>query len=49
MIIHSSNDETVHMENGYSRYFEKFGKDDRFVFKLYSDRGHAYPVNSEAE
>lgn len=47
MIIHSSDDPTVFAENGYDRYYEKFSDDDRFVFKMYSDRGHAYPVNSD--
>lgn len=47
MIIHSSDDATVHTENGYGRYYEKFGNNERFVFKLYEDRGHAYPVNSD--
>lgn len=47
MIIHSSDDETVHTENGYGRYWDRFGKDDRFVFKMYSDRAHSYPINSD--
>ena len=47
MIIHSSDDPTVFAENGYDRYYEKFSDNDRFVFKMYSDRGHSYPVNSD--
>jgi len=47
MIIHSSDDQTVFTENGYGRYYEKFADDERFVFKMYHDRGHAYPVNSD--
>ena len=47
MIIHSSDDPTVFAENGYDRYYEKYSDDDRFVFKMYSDRGHSYPVNSD--
>ena len=47
MVIHSTDDPTVFTENGYGRYYEKFANDDRFVFKLYSDRGHSYPVNSD--
>lgn len=47
MIIHSSDDPTVFAENGYDRYYKKFSDDDRFVFKMYSDRGHSYPVNSD--
>ena len=48
MVIHSSDDPTVFAENGYDRYYEKFANDERFVFKMYSDRGHSYPVNSDA-
>lgn len=47
MIIHSSDDPTVFAENGYDRYYEKFSDNDRFVFKMYSDRGHSYLVNSD--
>lgn len=48
MVIHSSDDPTVFAENGYDRYYERFADDERFVFKMYSDRGHSYPVNSDA-
>lgn len=48
MIIHSTDDPTVYAENGYDRYYEKYANDDRFIFKMYSDRGHSYPVNSDA-
>lgn len=48
MVIHSSDDPTVFAENGYDRYYERFANDERFVFKMYSDRGHSYPVNSDA-
>ena len=47
MVIHSTDDPTVFAENGYDRYYEKFADDDRFVFKMYTDRGHSYPVNSD--
>ncbi len=47
MVIHSLDDETIYTENGYGRYFDRFGKDNRFVFKMYSDRAHSYPVNSD--
>ncbi len=47
MVIHSSDDPTVYAENGYDRYYDRFSDDNRFVFKMYSDRGHAYPVNSD--
>ena len=48
MIIHSTDDPTVFASSGYDRYYEKFANDDRFIFKMYSDRGHSYPVNSDA-
>ena len=48
MVIHSSDDPTVFAENGYDRYYEKFANDDRFIFRMYHDRGHSYPVNSDA-
>ncbi len=47
MVIHSLDDETIHTENGYGRYYDRFGDDDRFVFKVYTDRAHSYPVNSD--
>ena len=47
MVIHSTDDPTVFAENGYDRYYEKFAGDDRFIFKMYTDRGHSYPVNSD--
>lgn len=48
MVIHSTDDPTVFPRVGYDRYYERFAEDDRFVFKLYTDRGHSYPVNSDA-
>ena len=48
MVIHSTDDPTVFPRVGYDRYCERFAGDDRFVFKLYTDRGHSYPVNSDA-
>lgn len=47
MIIHSTDDPTVFPRVGYDRYYERFANNDRFVFKLYTDRGHSYPVNSD--
>lgn len=47
MIIHSSDDKTVLTENGYGLFKEKFDNDERFVFKMYTDRAHSYPVNSD--
>ena len=48
MVIHSSDDATVFTENGYGKYYEKFADDARFVFKMYHDRAHSYPINSDA-
>ncbi len=48
MVIQSSDDPTVFASSGYDRYYEKFANDERFIFKMYSDRGHSYPVNSDA-
>lgn len=48
MVIHSTDDPTVFPRVGYDRYYEKFAGNDRFVFKMYTDRGHSYPVNSDA-
>ena len=47
MVIHSIDDPTVYTESGYGRYYEKFAEDERFIFKMYTDRGHSYPVNSD--
>ena len=33
---------------GHGQADKKFANDDRFIFKMYSDRGHSYPVNSDA-
>ncbi len=40
MIVHSERDQTVPMKYGYDLYFEKYGTDDRFVFKSYKNRDH---------
>ena len=48
MVIHSTDDETVFAANGYDRYYERFADNNRFTFKLYSDRGHSFPINSAA-
>ena len=48
MVIHSTDDPTVFPRVGYDRYYERFAEDDRFVFKLYTNRGHSYPINSDA-
>ncbi len=48
MVIHSADDETVLAANGYDHYYERFADDNRFVFKMYLDRGHSFPINSDA-
>ena len=40
MIVHGAFDRTVPMEYGYDAYYEKYGTDDRFVFKSYKYRDH---------
>ncbi len=40
MIVHGERDQTVPMKYGYDLYFEKYGVDDRFVFKSYKHRDH---------
>ena len=40
MIVHGALDQTVPMKYGYDLYFEKYGADDRFVFKKYPYRDH---------
>ncbi len=40
MIVHGERDQTVPMKYGYDLYFEKYGADDRFVFKSYKHRDH---------
>lgn len=48
MIIHSADDTVVPAQYGYSKFYERFGGDDRFEFIMYEDRGHGYPFYSEA-
>ena len=47
MIVHGAKDETIPMEFGYETYFEKYGEDDRFVFKKYDDRDHGVLENAD--
>ena len=47
MIVHSEDDETVPIKYGYDKYYEKYSKDDRFVFKHYENRGHNNVFYSE--
>ena len=45
MIIHSDNDETVHMQSGYDLYHQVYAVNDRFRFVKLSGRGHNYPLH----
>ena len=48
-IIHSSDDLTIDMKFGYTKYYNEFSGDSRFKFKLYSNRGHGFIfLNDEA-
>ena len=40
MIVHGVKDDTIPIEYGYETYYEKYGEDERFVFKKYEDRDH---------
>lgn len=45
MVIHSDDDETVHINCGYERYHAAFFKDKRFRFVKLSGRGHNFPLH----
>lgn len=45
MAVHSSDDDTVIEEIGYSIYYDKFKDDPRFAFMHFNDRGHNYLFN----
>ena len=45
MIIHSVDDETVHMQSGYDRYEKVYGNDARFCFVRLQGRGHNHPLH----
>lgn len=42
MVIHSRDDTVVRPENGYDRFYSRYGDDARFCFVPYEDRGHNY-------
>ena len=46
MIIHSADDETVHMQSGYDRYYAAYENDPRFTFLRFDDRGHNRPLHT---
>ena len=48
VIVHSEDDSTVSMSNGYDRFYQKFKDDPRFSFIKYNNRGHSYLYFSDA-
>lgn len=40
MIVHGEKDDTIPINYGYETYYEKYGNNDRFIFKKYADRDH---------
>ena len=40
LVIHSEDDDTIPISYGYGKYEAKYGNNERFTFKKYSDRGH---------
>ncbi len=47
MIVHGEKDDTIPIAYGYETYFEKYGTDNRFVFKCYTDRDHNLLHNAD--
>jgi len=47
MILHSTDDDMIPIENSYERYYEKYSADGRFTFIRFEDRGHNYVFCSE--
>lgn len=48
MILHSTDDSMIPIENSFERYYEKFSADEKFTFVRFEDRGHDRVYNSEA-
>lgn len=48
MMLHSTDDSMIPIENSFDRYCEKFSADKRFTFIRFEDRGHSMVYNSEA-
>ena len=40
LIVHGEQDDTIPIGYGYETYYEKYGSDDRFAFKKYTERDH---------
>lgn len=47
MIVHGEKDDTIPIEYGYETYYEKYGTDQRFIFKKYTDRDHNLLDNAD--
>lgn len=47
MIIHSTDDDMIPIENSYERYYECFSSNERFEFIRFENRGHNYIFSSE--
>ncbi len=47
MILHSKDDTMVLPENGYDKFYIQYGKDARFQFIEYENRGHGYLYYTE--
>ncbi|MBQ4265835.1 MAG: alpha/beta fold hydrolase [Clostridia bacterium] len=45
MVIHSEDDETVHMQSGCDRYHKAYAGNKRFRFVKLSGRGHNHPLH----
>ena len=42
LIVHSADDKTVGIEEGYDKYYKEFNNNPRFKFKKYENRGHGF-------
>ena len=40
LVLHSADDDTVPIESGYDKYYEKYQNDPRFTFVRLEDQGH---------
>ena len=47
MVIHSADDDTVPIEYGYDKIYEKYADDPRFEFVRFEDRGHNNVFNDK--
>lgn len=40
MVVHSTDDDTIPIEYGFDKYYEKYSSDPRFTFLKFEDKGH---------